>query len=297
MRREALDLIVHPENALGAGHGGNIRRRDGEGTENAPSSTSAFPFPAPGIISSRDVSRLPLLPTSSWCASARSGTFSSRRRCCAPSAAVHPGARVTMLTKAQYVPLVSHNPHVSEVFGITPQDTVRSVSRAHQARPVLPSVGPPGRDAHLAAPVAGPRAPGPASRTAASPASCSSGSSTTTTTSTCRYRSATSRRPPIWGSSPTAPAAEFFLNPFAEENAAGWLTRAGIGTKRALVAISPGAAHATKRWPVEHWIKLCRQIVHTGADIVALGGPGGLGGGRRDRGARRGPAWRAPPAS
>jgi ADP-heptose:LPS heptosyltransferase len=39
-----------------------------------------------------------------------------------------PGARVTMLTKRQYLPLVSDNPNVTEVFGITPQDTVRSVS-------------------------------------------------------------------------------------------------------------------------------------------------------------------------
>ena len=53
-----------------------------------------------------------------------------------------------------------------------------------------------------------------------------------------------------------------------------WLTRAGVGTKRPLVAIAPGAAHATKRWPVQHWIKLVRQIANTGADVVALGGPG-----------------------
>jgi heptosyltransferase-2 len=75
------------------------------------------------------------------------------------------------------------------------------------------------------------------------------------------------------GVEPDSGPPEFFLNPAAEENASSWLTRAGIGTKRALVAIAPGATHATKRWPVEHWIKLSRQIVHTGADIVALGGP------------------------
>ena len=66
---------------------------------------------------------------------------------------------------------------------------------------------------------------------------------------------------------------EFFLNPVAEEKAAGWLARAGVGTQRPMVAIAPGAAHATKRWPTQHWIKLVRQIVYTGADIVALGGP------------------------
>ncbi|MGN6393855.1 MAG: glycosyltransferase family 9 protein, partial [Gemmatimonadales bacterium] len=39
-----------------------------------------------------------------------------------------PGARVTFLTKRQYVPLVSDNPNVTEVFGIAPQDTVRSLA-------------------------------------------------------------------------------------------------------------------------------------------------------------------------
>ena len=37
-----------------------------------------------------------------------------------------PGARVTVLTKRQYVSLVSDNPNVTEVFGIAPQDTVRA---------------------------------------------------------------------------------------------------------------------------------------------------------------------------
>ena len=40
-----------------------------------------------------------------------------------------PGARVTVLTKRQYVPLVSDNPNVTEVFGIAPQDTVRDVAK------------------------------------------------------------------------------------------------------------------------------------------------------------------------
>ena len=34
-----------------------------------------------------------------------------------------PGARVTVLTKRQYVSLVSDNPNVTEAFGIGPQDS------------------------------------------------------------------------------------------------------------------------------------------------------------------------------
>src|SRR5215216_1813618 len=39
-----------------------------------------------------------------------------------------PGARVTVLTRRQYVSLVSDNPNVTEVFGIGPQQRVRSVA-------------------------------------------------------------------------------------------------------------------------------------------------------------------------
>src|SRR5204862_367616 len=39
-----------------------------------------------------------------------------------------PGARVTFLTKRQHVPLVSDNPNVTEVFGVTPQDTARTLA-------------------------------------------------------------------------------------------------------------------------------------------------------------------------
>ena len=40
-----------------------------------------------------------------------------------------PGARVTFLTKRQYVPLVSDNHIVTEVFGVGPHDNSRSISR------------------------------------------------------------------------------------------------------------------------------------------------------------------------
>jgi ADP-heptose:LPS heptosyltransferase len=41
----------------------------------------------------------------------------------------YPGARITVLTKRQYTPLVSDNPHVNEVFGISPTDTVRDIAK------------------------------------------------------------------------------------------------------------------------------------------------------------------------
>ena len=38
----------------------------------------------------------------------------------------HPGARIAVLTKEQYAPLLSHNPHVSEVLGVARDEGIRA---------------------------------------------------------------------------------------------------------------------------------------------------------------------------
>ena len=40
-----------------------------------------------------------------------------------------------------------------------------------------------------------------------------------------------------------------------------------------MVAIAPGAAHATKRWPALSWIALAKELRNTGAEVVVVGGP------------------------
>ena len=183
-----------------------------------------------------------------------------------------PGARVTVLTKRQYVSLVSDNPNVTEAFGIGPQQRIRSV--AAQIKSVKYS--------HILDLQGGLRtvalrllAPGPWSgfshrRMARA--------------LLIRFKHNTyQEHVPVaeryfeaatdLGVEPDNGPPEFFLNPLAQERAEAWLERARVGTKRAMVAIAPGAAHATKRWPIEHWVKLVRTIVNTGADVVAVGGP------------------------
>ncbi|HXE57713.1 MAG TPA: lipopolysaccharide heptosyltransferase II [Gemmatimonadales bacterium] len=66
---------------------------------------------------------------------------------------------------------------------------------------------------------------------------------------------------------------ELFLGRPAIERVAGWLARSGLGRDRPLLAVAPGAAHATKRWPEERWIALVRRLVHTGAEVAVVGGP------------------------
>ena len=56
--------------------------------------------------------------------------------------------------------------------------------------------------------------------------------------------------------------------PAAEAWAQEWLgSLAGAGS---LVALCPGARHATKRWPEEHWVQLHRSLRERGARLVYL---------------------------
>ncbi|MEO5825265.1 MAG: glycosyltransferase family 9 protein [Gemmatimonadales bacterium] len=72
---------------------------------------------------------------------------------------------------------------------------------------------------------------------------------------------------------PDGQGAEFFFPTQAQQRADEFLTHHGLGQARTLVAIAPGAAHATKRWPLGHWEALVRRARST-SDIVVVGGPG-----------------------
>lgn len=64
---------------------------------------------------------------------------------------------------------------------------------------------------------------------------------------------------------------EFFTTSTADAAAAAFLAQRGLGRDRPLVALAPGAAHFTKRWPPHQWIALARQLAGT-HDIVIVGG-------------------------
>jgi len=65
---------------------------------------------------------------------------------------------------------------------------------------------------------------------------------------------------------------EFFLAPAARERIARWLREHQLDGKP-IAALAPGAAHATKRWPIHHWRALSAQLEGMGYALVALGGP------------------------
>lgn len=66
-------------------------------------------------------------------------------------------------------------------------------------------------------------------------------------------------------------AAEVFISVDAEQAARHFLESRGLGRTRRLLALVPGAAQFTKRWPPDHWAALVDQLSVTN-DLVVLGG-------------------------
>lgn len=71
--------------------------------------------------------------------------------------------------------------------------------------------------------------------------------------------------------SPDGHPAELFLHRDAVARAERLLADHGLGRERTLVALAPGAAHATKRWPERHWHTLLDRLAGR-ADVVLVGG-------------------------
>ena len=184
----------------------------------------------------------------------------------------YPGARIAVLTKERYVPLLSHNPHVSEVLAVAPGEGIRRIAervravryshlmdlhgslRSHALRRLAPGRWRSYRKHALA-------------RTLLITAKLDRYAGEVPVPE--RYFEA-ARELEV---APDGGPPDFFLSEEADCVAAHRLGRLGLSAERPLVAIAPGAAHATKRWPIEHWVELVRRITPTGANVVVLGGP------------------------
>lgn len=72
---------------------------------------------------------------------------------------------------------------------------------------------------------------------------------------------------------PDGDPPEFFLSNRAKDEAGAWLLAAGLPAKGGWIALAPGAAHNTKRWPLEYWRELAQRLSAAGNPIIAVGGP------------------------
>ena len=185
----------------------------------------------------------------------------------------HPGARVTVLTKREYVPLLSHNPHVNLVLGLPANRSLLSLAselRADRYTHLL-DLHDNLRSRALRLLVPGSWRTYPKHRLARA---------WLIRAKRNRYRD---RRPVAeryfsaagdLGAKPDGCPPDFFLGPEAGEQIFEWLGTVGLQDEPNIVALGPGAAHATKRWPLEHWQGLVARNLKGGAAVVIVGGPG-----------------------
>ena len=182
----------------------------------------------------------------------------------------HPGARLVFVTKRAMAPLVADNPHLSDVVTLEPSESVRHLA----AR--LEALGPShGLDLHGSL----------RSRALRLLVSCR----------WAGYRKrklaralliatkldAYGARAPVaeryfeaaraLDTRPDGGPPEFCLSQGARDRVAEWLAQRALADAP-LIALAPGAAHATKRWPLAHWIALADRLRAAGYRPVVLGG-------------------------
>lgn len=183
----------------------------------------------------------------------------------------HPGARLEMLTWAHFTPLLADNPHLDQVHG-PPRGTgipeLAELVRAGGYTHLLDLHGSL-RTRRLRLAVRGPWRGYRKHRVAR-------------TWLILRKQDRYPRHLPTaeryfdaaadLDVAPDGGPPEFAIHPTARATAAAWLRDRGLGQRRPLVAFAPGAAHATKRWPLEHWEALLRKVAGK-VDVVIVGGP------------------------
>jgi heptosyltransferase-2 len=183
----------------------------------------------------------------------------------------HPEAKLVYVTKRAMAPLVADNPHIADVVALEPDEPLRHLAR--RLRALAPTHG---LDLHGSLRSAGLRLlvrcrwSGYRKRKLARTLLIS--------TKLDAYR----RRTPVaeryfdaarrLDTRPDGGPPEFCLGAGATERVAQWLAERGLAAAP-LAALAPGAAHATKRWPIAHWSALGERLRAAGYRPVVVGGP------------------------
>lgn len=185
----------------------------------------------------------------------------------------YPEARVTVLTKREYIPLLSHNPHVNLVLGLAPNRSLLSLASELRGDDYthLLDLHDNLRSRALRFLVPGRWRTYPKHRLARA---------WLIRAKRNRYRD---RRPVAeryfsaadgLDVKPDGCPPDFFLGAETGEQVFDWLRTVGLEDESNIVALAPGAAHATKCWPLEHWQTLVARNLENGAAVVIVGGPG-----------------------
>ncbi|MGH7613212.1 MAG: glycosyltransferase family 9 protein [Gemmatimonadales bacterium] len=183
----------------------------------------------------------------------------------------HPDAQLVFVTKQAMAPLVADNPHLSRVESLAPGEPLRALARR------LAALGPThGLDLHGSLRSAALRLLVPCAWRGYSKRKLARGVLVSTKIDLYgrpvpvaeRYFEAAmgldvrpDGRPP-----------EFVLGAAARARVARWTAERGLDG-RPLAVLAPGAAHFTKRWPVDRWIALAERLRARGYGIALAGGP------------------------
>jgi heptosyltransferase II len=183
----------------------------------------------------------------------------------------HPAARVTVLTKQAFVPLLSHNPNVDRIIPFGPGQSLGRLAKEVRQGGFSHRLDLHGSLRSFALRVL---APGhwssyPKHRRARRLLIRSKRDRYLDRRPVAERYFSAARGLDV---SPDGSPPEFYLGPESESEVSAWLATSGLDSERPLIAVAPGAAHATKRWPVELWRALLSQLVAGGSSVVVVGG-------------------------
>ena len=183
----------------------------------------------------------------------------------------HPSAELFVVTKQAMAPLVADNPHLSGVVTLAPGEPIGDLARRLRALAPTHGLDLHGslRSAALRLLVRGPKWSGYSKRKLARTVLISSKIDLYGKHLPVAERYFEAAR--ALDVRPDGGPVEFFVAPEAKETVAQWLEVRGV--TQPFAALAPGAAHATKRWPIAHWQQLALRLSAAGYAIVAVGGP------------------------
>lgn len=182
----------------------------------------------------------------------------------------HPQAHVTVVTRSSFLPLLADNPRINTVIGWDPATPFRELVADLKARSFSHRLDLHGslRSARLRRALGGRWGGYPKRRLARA---------ILIRTKRNLYRDHRHVAERYFDAArgldvhPDGGPAELFLRREAFAAADHFLAAHGLGQERTLLAVAPGAAHATKRWPERHWLALMGRLTAR-ADVVILGG-------------------------
>jgi heptosyltransferase-2 len=186
--------------------------------------------------------------------------------------AKHPKASITVVTKTAFLPVLANNPRITELIGYNPRTPLRALAAELKRRSFTHRLDLHGslRSRALRWLVGGRWSSYPKHRLVRA---------MLIRTKKNWYRDHRPVAERYFDAAqelevqPDDASLEFFIDRPAMQGAETFLRGQGIGLSRTLVAVAPGAAHATKRWPLEHWRHLVASLTEQGSDVVVLGGP------------------------